>query len=757
MTKIATLLQAGRAFGIRDSILRLQYELQRGSGLMSWKMRSMQGWDSWVLDRIAPGSRAEEIRAARRNGAWPFFFSDARVVGKGVREIIGREGGQTVLAEGERVVTGLLPFFGGLSFACGFPPQWFRNPVTGQCVSPERPWTQMRFASPVYGDLKVILEPSRFLFVYPLIRAYALSGDEKFPEAFWIAIEDWARHSPPMAGPLWICGQECSLRILAWSFALQAFIHSPSTTNERVAVLVSMIAAHAWRTAQTLGYARSQRSNHLISEAVGLWTAGTLYPELKDARGWQKLGALLLHEAVLDQITAEGVSQQHSFNYQRMILHLLLWALRLGELYHAPFHNEIRTRTEAALEFTRAWVDPVSGSAPNYGSDDGSLILPLASASYRDFRPLLQLGATVLHRPALPSGPWDEAAIWFGLTPQCVEENIPAPPPSVETGYFRLGDENSWALIRAGRYSRRPFQADQLHVDLWWKGINLARDAGTYLYNGAIPWNNGLAGSAVHNTVTVDRRDQMRRAGRFLWVDWAQASGRLFASHDNTCADRFEGEHDGYRRISVTHRRMVQWLADAGWVIVDDVEGSGEHDVRLHWLAADLPFEVSCEVSEVPFQAVFTSGQSRVRWNIFASVPGSVAIIRAGKQMEMTLGKSSMLDMASEDTQLLGWESPTYGELRPAVYLVYQVRARLPVRFTTVILTDERYSVDSASLESENSELVVFRSETANQRLKDLPQEDQPQKQSEIYRVKLSAKSPQAAGTKPSPASVSKV
>jgi len=61
-----------------------------------------------------------------------------------------------------------------------------------------------------------------------------------------------------MAGPLWICGQECSLRILAWSFALHAFINSASTTNQRVGLLVSMIAAHAWRTAQTLGYARSQ-------------------------------------------------------------------------------------------------------------------------------------------------------------------------------------------------------------------------------------------------------------------------------------------------------------------------------------------------------------------------------------------------------------------------------------------------------------------------------------------------------------------
>ena len=191
-----------------------------------------------------------------------------------------------------------------------------------------------------------------------------------------------------------------------------------------------MIAAHAWRTAQTLGYARSQRSNHLISEAVGLWTAGTLYPELREAQVWQNLGAHLLREAVLDQITPEGVSQQHSFNYQRMILHLLLWTLRLAEIHHAPLHEDIRARAQAAFDFMRRWVDPMSGLAPNYGSDDGSLILPLAHGAYRDFRPLLQLGAAVLDRPALQSRTWDESALWFGLKPAAVEKAAPVPPRS---------------------------------------------------------------------------------------------------------------------------------------------------------------------------------------------------------------------------------------------------------------------------------------------------------------------------------------
>jgi hypothetical protein len=698
MSRLTALVQTGRTFGVRDGMLRLGYEIRRGTGLTAWRMRSVQGWRSWDLKQIAPEVSAEKLASARRDGTRKFLFDDVRELGTLISGIIGREAADLIVAEAERVVAGKLPFFGQQAFDCRFPPHWFQNPVTGQSVSPVQPWTRMRFASPAYGDLKFILEPSRFLFAYPLVRAYALNGDERFPQAFWASVEDWARHSPPVSGPLWICGQECSLRILAWSFALHGFIHSLSTTPERVRLLVSMIAAHAWRTAQTLDYARSQRSNHLISEAVGLWTAGTLFPELAESRLWQNLGAHLLHEAVLGQITPHGVGHQHSFNYQRMILHLLLWTLRLGEVHKIGLHKDIRLRTQAAFDFMRHWVDPVSGTTPNYGANDGSAILPLSSCAFSDYRPLLQLGAAVLDRPGLAPGPWDEPALWFSAKPAAsprTANNRTLPGElSPETGYFRVGDENSWAMIRAGRYTRRPFQADQLHVDLWWHGSNLARDAGTYLYNGPAPWNNTLAGTAFHNTVTVDYRDQMRRAGRFLWLDWAQASGRSFCSKNQGNPDRFEGEHSGYKKIGVTHRRTVQWLAGRGWVIIDELTGAGEHHLRLHWLAADLPFKVR----ESPFHVVFASGKSQITWSMYSSACAEASVIRGGSRVFT----SSSSTLPNDEVNLLGWEAPTYGELRPAVSLISETQSSLPVKFVTVILAK------NSKLESNNDELLIL-------------------------------------------------
>jgi len=691
MAKLGTLLQIGQAFGLRDGALRLGYELQRGSGLMSRRMQSVAGWESWDLKRIAPKTSQEDLLSTRRQGGHPFFFSDARSLAPQLKKILGTDGEESIIAEASRILEGNLPFFGRLSFACGFPPRWFENPLTGQRVSPNRPWTSMRFASGFskddYGDLKFILEPSRFLFVYPLARAYAVTGDDRFPEAFWTAIENWAANSPPMSGPLWICGQESSLRILAWSFALYAFLHSSATTPQRAALLLSMIAAHAWRTMQTVGYARSQRSNHLFTEAVGLWTAGTLYPELTDAATWQKQGTRFLREAALDQIMPDGVYLQDSFNYQRMVLHLLLWTLRLSEIHKIQLDPEIRTRTIAAFKFIGEFVDANSGRAPNHGSNDGSNIPPLTACDHGDFRPLLRMGSCILNCPmSLQPGPWDEPAQWF-----CAEHRVPHPSSAWvgassttklpdSTGYHRIGTENSWAMVRAGHYTRRPFQADQLHVDLWWHGLNLARDAGTYLYNGEPPWNNGLAGTAVHNTVMVDRRDQMKRAGRFLWLDWAQASGRSFSTNNANPADCFEGEHDGYRRLGVNHRRMVQRVTEDAWIIVDDLLGADEHDLRLHWLLPDLPFEV---IAASPFCAALSAERARFRWHVLSSSPGNAAIVRGGKNV------AGDIACATDDEAILGWESPTYGELCPAISFLYCVQAPLPVRIVTVILADE--------------------------------------------------------------------
>lgn len=105
-----------------------------------------------------------------------------------------------------------------------------------------------------------------------------MTGDERYPDAFWRLVEDWAVHNPPQLGPNWKCGQEAAFRLMAWCFGLYGFSQSPHTSPERVSQLGCMVAITAERIEGNIAYALSQNNNHGISEAAGLFTAGILFP-----------------------------------------------------------------------------------------------------------------------------------------------------------------------------------------------------------------------------------------------------------------------------------------------------------------------------------------------------------------------------------------------------------------------------------------------------------------------------------------------
>jgi asparagine synthase (glutamine-hydrolysing) len=222
-------------------------------------------------------------------------------------------------------------------------------------------------------------------------------------------------------------------------------------------------------------------------------------------------------------------------------------------------------------------------------------------------------------------------------------------------------------MIRCAHYRDRPRHADQLHLDLWWQGVNIACDAGTYLYNGEPPWDNGLAGTGVHNTVAVDGQDQMMRAGRFLWLDWAQGQVRRPADPPDGLLAYWEGEHDGYRSLSdpITHRRAVARLGDEAWLVVDDLVGEGKHAFCLHWLLADLPYRLDgadCRLILTTDQGAF--GIQVMAWP--EAVPG-FSLVRA------------------DPTSVRGWQSRYYGQRDPALSLRVEMRSGAPARFVTLL------------------------------------------------------------------------
>jgi asparagine synthase (glutamine-hydrolysing) len=280
---------------------------------------------------------------------------------------------------------------------------------------------------------------------------------------------------------------------------------------------------------------------------------------------------------------------------------------------------------------------------PVYGSNDGALVLPLNNCDFTDYRPLLQLGWYITKGEFLfEPGPWDEDIFWLcgdiaGRVAKRIETTKAAEKLSFPNGgVYLLRNTDSHALIRSTDFTSRPSHADQLHVDLWIHGRNIAVDAGTYLYSGGGHWRNGLAHTSVHNTVTVDNKDQMIMLSRFTWTNWSK--GKVL-KHEK---DTWQGEHDGYKPVS--HKRTVMSLEGDRWLVIDKLKANELHHYALHWLLNDFPFEQQEN-----------------------SVLLSLDEMKYKVQVGVIDGNGNFSIVRSDPKSTRGWRSRYYGHKEPAI------------------------------------------------------------------------------------------
>jgi hypothetical protein len=602
--------------------------------------------------------------------------------------VLGGDGWTRLLAEANEIADGQVRLFGG-------------EPVPLEITFPEplQHWTAYQSENGIgeNRDIKLIWEPGRFGWAYTLGRAYHLSGDERYAQAFWNDLELFLQANPPNRGPHWISAQEVALRLMAFVFAAQVFAASPTSTLERMVCLAQAVADHAGRIPPTLSYAQAQNNNHLLSEAAGLYTAGLALPDHPAAARWRELGWRLYNRGLQSQVADDGTYIQHSANYHRLMLQLALWTRRLAGRNGQRLPGLTRQKLSAAVRWLAALLDPDSGQVPNLGPNDGAYVFPLASAPFNDYRPALQAaGLAFLGERLFASDSWDEMSLWMvgepGTGDQGPEiDNEPTPltpaPCPLSPHIIRLPNTSSWSYLRAARFTSRPGHADQLHVDLWWRGLNVAQDAGTYRYNAPPPWDNALACTAVHNTVTVNGQEQMTWAGRFLWLDWAQARVTRREAAGDGAWERLEVEHDGYRGQGVRCLRRVTGFAGDHWEVQDQLlrvkagEPAGEISVRLHWLLIDGEWRVVSgeqgrqdNDSPVGLEIKTIYGWISIKVSIPENIKlARVQLVRAG---ELLHGEGPI-------DPTWGWTSPTYSVKTPALSFSLTVQGRLPFALTT--------------------------------------------------------------------------
>jgi hypothetical protein len=523
------------------------------------------------------------------------------------------------------IVSGRYLFFFRHEIEAGLIPDWFANPFARGVDThglQGAHWSKISdFGA---GDIKGVWELSRFGWVYPLLAGFQQSGDENFVETFWDLIEDWAGHNPPHSGVHWKCGQEIAIRCFALTCAFYVLHSASASTKERLELIREILFESGKRIEANIDYALSQKNNHGISEAAGLFTLGLLFGDTN----WRRQGQCLLESQALELIYKDGSFSQHSVNYHRVMLHVYLWAIRIGRSNGIEFSSELLSRVRQAGIWLSAICDRETGRCPNLGSNDGALVFPVSGCDYLDYRPTIQaVGAIIDGKDWLSHGEWDELAEFLGrgeergkgeglrvkerrddgerradategdacssafirslggfLTPQA-SSPLPLAQKSLtfyeDGGYTVFQRARSKLLFRCPKsFRHRPGQCDLLHVDLFHDGINVLRDGGTFSYNCEQPWQDYFKSIAAHNTVQFDDHDQMPRLSRFLYGKWPKSEVIVDEAIPMVKAGFMDWK--GCR-----HERSVE-ACEKGFRIVDRISGFKKKAVLRWRLAPEL-------------------------------------------------------------------------------------------------------------------------------------------------------------------------
>lgn len=645
--------------GISWTAFRISYEVKRKTGILKKKFPSNNFSDNDFFDKIIDHrikSKKDLSKYVKENrNKFLFSTKDFELFKQYLDANLSKEDKDKIIRIADNAIEGQLYCFSHWTVDYGYPINWHRNPITGYIWPKDKHWVEIEELSKDSGDVKYVWEASRFVQVFYFVRSYTLTKNEKYVKAYWDQVEHWISENPYELGINWKCGQEIAFRTFAWIFGLYAFLDSQYTTDDRIFMIIKNIYYNAIRIEKNIDFAiKAVQNNHAISEAAGIFTVGLLFPFFRDSKRLLNKGVKYLEQEGLKQIYDDGSYIQNSMNYHRLMLQDYVWCYRLAELNNLKFSETLTKKISLAIDFLYQMQDNDSGMVPNYGANDGALIFPLSSCDYLNYKPQLNTMSYIINGKKLyKRGKHEEDLLWFCGIEAVKSNNVSFVIRETKRfnigGYYVIRDDDSFGMIRCIKYKRRPGHADMLHFDLWYKGINVLVDVGSYSYNPPEEkFRDYFNLTKNHNTITINNVNQTKKGPRFLILDWPEGYEDEFKVEQSKVF--FSGYHISYGNI---HTRTIEYKKDC-YVITDEVKNKERKNINIK-----LNWNIGTKIEKVKdnrYRLIIDDNDSLIL-EISSNTKGNISIY------------------FGDNYKPAGWRSLYYGKKEPVNQLVYEIES----------------------------------------------------------------------------------
>ena len=489
----------------------------------------------------------------------------------------------------------------------------------------------------------------KFYYAVGLGLAFERTGNAVYVQRWVELIDGWLRVTPPG----FIAADVTGRRVQNWIYSLPLII-GPTARDSGASIRPDFhrrLLNSLHEQVEFLCANLTDKRNHRTLELVAIFLAGVVFPELKRSAHWRAFALEQFVANLASDLLPDGVHCELSTDYHHLVLKNALNFRRLAAANGVAVPASFDECLQRGLEFS-LHVHKPDGTVPSLSDGDA-----------RGFLDLLREGAGLFGR----------ADMLYVAT-----QGREGTPPSERVAHF---DSSGYHIVRGGwRDENKPFadaqylvfdcgplgegnhgHFDCLNFELAAFGRSLIVDPGRYTYSeaGNTNWRVRFRGTAAHNTVCVDGKEQTRYEPKPIKPGTRHAAGtlrhkisgpapdaQLLECCHSAAFDLLHGQARSHEYDAV-HERCIVFVDGRYWIVSDWLRASSEHHYTLN-------FQLGAQAE----------GRTRLHTGDSTRLhsPGLLLLQPARP------GHSTQLQP--------GWVSSRYGDKQPAPALQTSVRAQ---------------------------------------------------------------------------------
>ncbi len=420
----------------------------------------------------------------------------------------------------------------------------------------------------------------KMYYVVGLGLAFSETQDSRYLEEWQALTTSWIDQTP--VG--FIAADVTGRRVQNWIYAYYYFVaqsRSATCSPEFHQRFLKSIATQVNFLCENLTPAR----NHRTLELYAIFLAGVVFPELRDAKRWVTFSLPEIARNTQTDLLPDGVQCELSTDYHQLVLKNYLCARRLAQMNSIAVPPEMDQRLIKALEFSM-YVHKPDGIVPSLSDGDARSFLELLKQGYDLYgREDMLYVATQGRRGTSPT----KRSVHFSDSGySIIRGGWGGGAQSFENEQYLIFDCGPLGAGNHGHF-------DCLSFEMAAFGRSLIVDPGRYTYSeaGEVNWRVKFRGSAYHNTVVVDGKNQTRYEPRVIKEASRHSNGSVrhkvigpapdFELRSFETRSRFDFLHGVARsaEYDAIHDRRVYFAFGEYWIVCDSLKSANPHDYEL--------------------------------------------------------------------------------------------------------------------------------------------------------------------------------